>query len=76
MPNQHIGAVIGKGGSKIQLIQDTNGVKVQVSRKEDMGSDENRIVTITGSQRGREAAKAAMIGLVSESMQQAASRSY
>lgn len=51
VPNEHIGSIIGKGGSKIAEIRQMSGANIQISKgtDKDQKSDAERQINITGS---------------------------
>ena len=54
VPDEHIGAVLGKGGRTISEIQVVSGVRIKVSDRGDfVEGTRNRKVTLTGRWRGR-----------------------
>ena len=51
VPNELIGSVIGKGGSKIAEIRQMSGAMIRISRSDDpaTAADEERQINITGN---------------------------
>ena len=54
VPDEHIGAVLGKGGRTISEIQVVSGVRIKVSDRNDfVEGTRNRKVSLTGTAEGR-----------------------
>jgi len=51
IPNELIGCIIGKGGSKVSEIRQLSGAMIRISNSEDRDAPANldRIITITGN---------------------------
>ena len=59
VPDEHIGAVLGKGGRTISEIQVASGVRIKVSDRGDfIPGTRNRSVTLFGTEEGTRAAQA------------------
>ena len=59
VPDEHIGAVLGKGGRTISEIQVASGVRIKVSDRGDfIPGTRNRSVTLFGTEQGTRAAQA------------------
>ena len=58
VPDEHIGAVLGKGGRTISEIQVASGVRIKVSDRGDfIPGTRNRSVTLFGTEEGTRAAQ-------------------
>lgn len=49
VPNEHVGAIMGKAGIRIREIRNTSGAKILFSES-DKESKEDRVITMTGTQ--------------------------
>lgn len=69
VPDEHIGAVVGKGGKYISEMQQVSGVRIKISERNDyVPGTRNRKVTISGT---LEAVQIAQF-LISQKVQQSA----
>eukprot|EP00958_Prasinococcus_capsulatus_P002662 scaffold226_cov302-Prasinococcus_capsulatus_cf.AAC.1 len=76
VPDQHIGAVVGRGGKSITEIQQMAAVKIKISERGDfVEGTNNRKVTITGSSEATQIAQYLITQKVQQSAAEQAQRS-
>jgi len=69
VPDEHVGALIGKGGKVLLSIQDAHGVKVKLSERGDfIPGTQHRKVTITGPPQGAMAAQQVVAQIVRQQL--------